>query len=946
MEFRLLGPLEAVRDGARIELGGPRERAVLAALLLRANEIASVGYLVDSVWDRPPASPETNLRTYVSGLRRRLGRDRLLTREGGYLLHVRPGELDLACFEEQLTEADAARAEGDSKRAAGRYAGALELWRGEPADGLRSGPLLHAELTRLAERRLAAVQRYGQARIELGEHVAVAEELRPLLARHPLREELWAQLITALSRAGRRADALDAYREVRDRLTGDLGVEPGPRLREMHAVILRDEEAPVPVCQLPADVPDFTGRAHQLDRLLAATTAGGRGGPAPVVVVFGGPGVGKSTLAARAAHRMAGSFPDGQLYLDLAGTSDPPREPAALLLELLHALGVSGDRVPDGVPARATMFRSLLAERRMLLVLDDAAHSEQVRPLLPAAGGCAVLITSRRLLTDLACARHVELDVLSEPEARRLLACIVGPERVAQEPAQATAIVRACACLPLAIRIAGGKLVGRPTWPLRLLRERLDDESRRLNVLRLGDLGVRASFQASVATLPADAVRAFRLLGLAGPQTLPGWVLGPLLDRPDADDVLDTLVDANLLAQTGIDGTGRPRYRLHDLLRAYALEGAQTIPLGQRRAAVRRLLGGWLELATRAVERMPMSPFRPTPARRGYPVASPAVEPERWFEAERSALLDAVRLAVDWAEDDTAWRLAAAAAPFYDMRSLYADWRESHELALGVVRAADNRAGEAALRRGLAQVHVYRDQYDAAVVESHRALELFQLAGDKRGEGFTLAGLGVIDRLLGRHEEALRWHSRALEVVVAAGDRHLEANARKGIAMVYAELGRLDEAVVSMEEALELCQRLDDRHREGVVLREAGVLFDRVGDRDRAFAALDRAEEIFALLDDGRCRSATLQRKGILYARHGDPARAEEALRCAVVDFGANGNGVEEAECWQLLGRLATERGDLAGARDRWGRALARWRSVGAHEQAAAVAEDLSRLRE
>lgn len=948
MKFRLLGPLEAVHEGTRIELGGPRQRAVLAALLLRANKIASVGYLVESVWDRLPASPETNLRTYVSVLRKRLGRDRLLTREGGYLLHVQPRELDLACFDELLADADAALVDGDPRRAVDRFAGALGMWHGEPADGLRAGPLLRAELTCLAERRLAAVERYSQVRVELGEHLAVVDELRPLLAQHPLREELWVQLISALCRSGRRAEALDAYREVLRRLDEELRVEPGPRLRKMHAVIFGVEEAPVPgpVCQLPPGVPDFTGREEQLARLVSAVTPAGRTGPPPVVVVFGGPGVGKSTLALHAAHQVAETFLDGQLYLDLAGTSNTPCEPAALLTELLRALGVTGARVPDGISARATLFRSLLVERRMLLVLDDAAHSEQVRPLLPAASGCAVLVTSRRLLTDLAGARHVELDVLSEPEARRLLGRIAGPDRVAGEPEQAEAIVRACSCLPLAIRIAGGKLVGRPAWPLRLLREQLDDESRRLNVLRLGDLGVRASLRASIGTLPTGAVRAFQLLGLAGPQTLPGWVLAPLLDRSDAEDVLDTLVDANLLAQTGIDGTGQPRYQLHDLLRAYAVEGAETLPAAERRAAVRRLLAGWLELATRAADRMPVNLFRPPPPAQASPVPSPAVDPFCWFEAERSALLGAVQLAVDWREDEAAWRLAASAAPFYDIRSLYADWRQSHELALGAVESAGNVAGEAALRRGLAQVHMYRGQLDAAKTEMHRSLELSQLAGDKRGEGFTLGGLGVIDRIRGRYEESLCWLHRSLEVVVAAEDRHLEANVRKGIGVVLAELCRFDEAMRWIGDALELCRRLGDTHREGVVLRDAGPLFDRAGDPDRAFASLARAEEIFKQLDDGRCLAYTLLRAGSLHARHGNSARARDALERALVNFGANGNESEEAQCWQELGVLAAERGDLAGARDALGRALPRWRAVGETERAAAVEADLYRLRE
>lgn len=957
MDFRLLGPLELWQNGRRIELGGPRECAVLAALLLRRNEIASVPYLVDVVWDRPPASPETNLRTYVASLRRRLGTDsrsRLATRKNGYLLAVADDELDLTTFERLVSEADHAE---DQRQVVARLAAALALWRGEPLEGHRGSGQLAALVNGLAARRLVVLERYARAANDLGEHEAVIERLRPEVYRHSLREELWYQLMVALCRAGRAGDALDAYVQARHRLVDELGVEPGKRLRDLHSRVLRGDPAltsalvvrpaRTPLCQLPVDVADFVDR-EALDQLAATLADTGADRPPLVTVVYGGPGVGKSTLVVHAAHGAASRFTDGHLYLELAGTSDAPREPAALLAELLGALGLMGTQVPDGVAARSALFRSLLSNRRVLLVLDDAAGAAQVRPLLPGCGECAVLVTSRRLLTDLPAARHVELDVMSEDEARLLFARIVGHERVIDEPDGAAEIVRACARLPLAIRIAAGKLVGRPAWPLRLLADRLADESRRLVELRLGELGVRASFEASVAALPAAAVLGFRLLGELGPRTVPGWVLDPLLDR-DAGDVLDTLVDANLLTQSGIDRTGTPRYRLHDLLRAYAVEGAAGMPEATRRAAVARLVGVWLDLAERACARMPPSLFAPprgaTP-RVSLPHADRlVVDPLPWFDVERDALLGAVDLAARWELDEAAWELATNLTPYLDVRSRYDDWRYSHEHALVAVHAAGNARGEAVLLRGLAQVHIYLDEYDDATRTLLRSRDLCQQVGDKRCLAMAIAGLGVIDRLLGRYEAALERAEEALDTVIAAGDQHIEAQMHNSRGVILAMMGRTADALVEFEAALTLCRRLEDMHREAVVLREASLTFDSTGENDRATAALEHALTIFVDLEDDRCAAGTLLKTGRLYARRGEYDTAVNALERAADIYARIGNGLEEAQCYEQLGDLAHTRADMGAAERFLSRARLLWLAIGDHRRAAQIEQRLHALR-
>jgi tetratricopeptide (TPR) repeat protein/transcriptional regulator with XRE-family HTH domain len=779
------------------------------------------------------------------------------------------------------------------------------------------------------------------------------EQFGDLLHRHRLALEMTQESLARQARISvqaigllERGDRRFPHRDTLGRLADALELNGTRRAAFLDAAARPDSAEQEAVDQLPSDVPDFTGRTDQLAEVLTALTEPAATEAVRVVVVAGGPGTGKSALAVRAAHQIAGEFPDGRLYLDLAGTSDQPRDPAVLLSELLGSLRVTGGAVPDGAPARATLFRSLLVGRKILLVLDDAAGADQIRPLLPPNGECVVLVTSRSQLTDVAGARHIKLEMLTPDEAGELFTTIVGADRVAAEPAEVEPILQACGYLPLAIRIAGGRLLGRPAWPLRLLRKRLDDESKRLNELRLGELGVRASFAAGIGRLPDDAVLAFKLLGLLGPRTVPGWVLGPLLDRADADDVLDTLVDANLLRFTEIDVNDSPRYRLHDLLRAYAHEGAMALPEAELRAAVGRLLATWLDLTVRAVDRLPPSLFAPpqgnTPR---TPLPESVVDgllelPGKWFEAERDALIGAVELAAAWQFDEAAWELAAAAVPYHDLHSNYEDWRRAHTVALDAARTAGNVRGEAVMLRALSQVAVYRDEYDVAADGFGRALELSQQAGDKREEFLARAGLGTIHRVLGRFDKAESHILDALEVVP---DRHLEAQVRNALGVVLLAQDRPEESRESFAEALRICREIGDTHREAVVLREASVLYDKLGETEQAFTALRRALEIFESLDDERCVGYTLLRMGKVYAVHGELGHATVALQRAGVFLASNGNRLEEAECWQIRGELAAQYG-MPNAEDYLTRALRLWQSVGSIDQVAEVQAHLDRL--
>ncbi|MCT9089791.1 tetratricopeptide repeat protein [Streptomyces sp. ASQP_92] len=690
----------------------------------------------------------------------------------------------------------------------------------------------------------------------------------------------------------------------------------------------------MPVRQLPLDVPDFVGRADALAEI-AGLLDGSTAKRAPVAVIVGGPGVGKSCLVTHAARLASDCFPDGQLYLNLAATSDEPRDPGLMLAEALRALSIAGSAIPNSLFERAALYRSLLVDRRMLVVLDDAGHADQVLPLLPGADGCAVLITSRTLLTQLPGARHIDLDVLSPPEARELFTGIVGRDRVERESDEADAILDCCGNLPLAIRIASGKLTGRPAWSLRVLRERIEDESRRLAELRIGDLSVRASVELSLRLLPADAVRALSLLGLLGAYTLPGWVVGPLLDRPDGEEVLDILVDASLVRLVATDALGEPRYRLHDLIRTCAVEIAAPLATADKRDAIVRVLAVWLDLVRRGTDRLPgglLAAPRGSAPRRSLPdaiVERLMADAFGWFDAERDNLLGAVKLAVDWGLDELAWELAAGTATYYDHRCLYQDWQHGHRLALDAAEAAGNAPGAAVLLRGLGQLHIYQDEYDRATRALESSIELCRDTGDKRGEALSLATLSTVSRVQGRDDEALDRVEEALAIAVGEGDRSIEAQLSCSMGVMRLMQGELDEAESWFTGALRLAGELEDEHRVAVVLRRFSRLHDRRSDPDEALSCLGQALATFENLADERCTGYTLLEVGRVYAGQDDRERAAPVLERAAALFHRHGDRQDEATCWQLIGDLDAAAGIHHLARQHHERAGRLWQAIG-----------------
>ncbi len=688
MRFRLLGPLEVLVGDDWRAIGAPKWRSVLAALLIHPGQIVSADTLISEVWgDDPPARAANLISIYVLRLRRLMAdADNLVlvTRAPGYQLRVTAQDTDALLFEALVRDGRRAYGAGDPQAAARLLTEALGLWHGRPLADVPPTPLTEAEAERLSELRLGAVELRITAELALGGHDQAVAELRRLLADHPLREGLWLLLMRALDGAGRHAEALEVYGQAREAISAQLGVDPGAELRQLHAELLaKDTAAPVgamylggdacprratpPVtprawegsqpippgppgpadgrepasrpapspAQLPADVVDFTGRDEQVERLAELLSHAGEAessdpGAVRIAVVAGTGGLGKTSLAVHAAHRVRGSFPDGQLYVDLLGATPNPVPPGDVLARFLRDLGVDGRDIPVDEAERSARYRTTLAGRRMLVVLDNARDAAQVRPLLPGTASSAVLVTTRSRMPDLASTRLVDLNVLDDDDALKLFVKVVGEARAAAEPEATAELLEACAGLPLAIRICAARLATRSGWTIAAMAARLRDVHRRLDEMRAGDLAVRASFQVSFASLPAstdergiDPARAFCLLGLWTGPTIAAAAAAALFGIPEysAADALEILVDAHLLESVGTD-----RYRFHDLLRVYAAErAADTGPTPSARPRSRRLLGWYMRAADAAATAVLAAPLR-HPAR---PAAGDATDAAR-----------------------------------------------------------------------------------------------------------------------------------------------------------------------------------------------------------------------------------------------------------------------------------------------------------------------------
>ncbi|KZB79852.1 AfsR/SARP family transcriptional regulator [Amycolatopsis regifaucium] len=823
MEFRVLGPVQC-RTGARpLKLAGPRQERILAALLLGADRVVSVSRLVDVVWgEDPPATAIRQIRNLTTALKRALvaegsGED-VLTAEGpGFVL--RPPVFDLRSFEEHASR--------------GEFREALACWHGPALSGLDS-PVLRGEADELDERRLSVVERCLDEEISAGEDRVA--ELKALVAEHPFREAFAGLLMRALHQQGRQADALNAYRQVQTRLVEELGIDPGPQLRELYERILRDEpEYGKARCFLPYDVPDFTGREAEIRRLSDAVRLG------RPVVLDGMAGVGKTSLAVHAAHRLAADFPDGQLFVDLHGHS-PGREPLppeAALEALLGQLDVPASRLPGGVDRRAELWRTRTAGRSLLVVLDNAAGAEQLRPLLPGSATVALVVTGRRRLAAVDGAASISLEVLPDEQASVLFAAASGrPD---------AGVAALCGNLPLAIRIAAARLQHRPQWTVETLAERLGSEHDRLAELKVAGRDVAAAFALSYQELDADRQRMFRLLG-RNPGTdigVPAAAALAGVSESEAERLLEDLLDAHLLRQPSLG-----RYSFHDLIAEHARNAASD---EESAPALGRLLDHYREGGG-----------------------------DGWYAAERANLVAVTRHAFDAGHDDHAWRIAENTA---------ARLRESGRLdeLLAVARtgvAAARRIGDPhTIQRSLADLTLAYWE-NGRLAEGMRCamerLEVVRASADRAAEATALSRAGALHGMLGHYPEAIRFYREGLAAARGTDDPETTATLWINLSNVQETLGLLDEALASARRSVEL--REDPRN---TVLSSAqlGLVLARLGRFEEAFEVTARsigsARELGYLF--GEAWSLVDHADALLLAHRPDEAREHAERACGIL---------------------------------------------------------------
>ncbi|HEX3924240.1 MAG TPA: BTAD domain-containing putative transcriptional regulator [Streptosporangiaceae bacterium] len=921
----MLGPIEVWTGQDWSGIGAPKWRALLAALLLNPGQAVSTDRLSAELWgDDPPERAANLVSVYVLRLRRLLGDPEghvLITRAPGYQLLVQPGDVDAECFETLVAVGRRALGDGDGALAAAELGKALELWRGRALADVLPSSLVTAEAGRLEESRLAALELRIEADLACGRHAQLVPELRRLLSDQPLREGLWNLLIRALDGAGRHAEALAAYGQAREVIAEELGVDPGPELQRLYQEMLTVDvpsqrprgsgpagpapdagngAGPITVppprrsgpgsssrrvpAQLPADVADFTGRGRHLAQLRSLVSRPGDDhGAVAVAVVAGTPGLGKTALAIHAAHALRQEFRDGQLYVSLRGGSEQPVPPDEVLARFLRDLGVDGARVPVDVEERAAMYRTRLAERQMLTVLDDARDAAQVRPLLPGTGSCAVIVTSRHRLSDLAGSRLVDLDVLDEAESAELFTRIIGTDRAGAEPEAVREVLAICAGLPLAIRIAGARLTARRNWTVQTLAERLADQQRRMDELTAGDLAVRACFQVSFDTLPrsqgreVDPAHAFRMLGVWQGLSVSLQAAAALIGEPEIPvaDALEVLVDANLLESPAPD-----RYRLHDLLRAYAAERALADEPEQAiNDASRGLLDWYLRTADAAAsvvaphrDRVPLEPAEPG----GEPVTFASAEQALgWVEQERANLVTATRQAAALGLHDVAWKLPVAVMVCFDRHGYRAEWLATHHIALDSARETGDRSGQARVLNNLGMVLGEQRAADA-VGYFQQALAIYTEIGDEIGQAKTANNLAYSYALLGRHEEAIAALTDVIDLQRRVGQRYGEAVALCNLGEAYRELGRLDEAIGACHEALAVVREIGATRDEGYALYGLGRAYLDLRQPAQAADFLEQAEVIHNAAGDRNGQAQDLRYLGTAYLRDGRAVQARE----------------------------------------------------------------------
>ncbi|HVX45840.1 MAG TPA: BTAD domain-containing putative transcriptional regulator [Mycobacteriales bacterium] len=873
MRFGVLGPL--LVEGVVL----PRsrmQRLLLAMLLSRVNEPVSSDLLVEELWEgRAPGSARTNLQVYVHRLRRVLGEERIEYGAPGYRIVVAPGEFDVDDFEQAAAVGRRAAEAGDQQAASDSFGAALDRWRGSAYAGLEDHPFLRDEAARLNELRLATIEDRFEVDLALGRHGEAVAELAALVRRHPLRERLCGQLMLALYRSGRAASALEVYRQARDRLVEEIGVEPGSELQRLHEAVLRADPAlevgsrgaaPVVPAELPPNPPTFTGRQPEL-ALMSGRLDSGTDDPPVIAAINGRGGIGKSTLAVRISHEVAGRYPGGQLYVNLRAATPgiAPLSPADALGRLLRSLGLEDAAIPSEVDEAAARFRSLTGQRRLLVVLDDAADATQVRPLLPGAG-CAVLVTSRHVLATLDGAQHLHLEALTAEHAIALLGELAGAERVAAEPEAAADIVRFCGYLPLAVRIAGARLAARPDWELATLARRLHDVRDRLDELEHADLAVRASCAVSYQSLPPAPARLFELLGTLELPDVTAPVVGALADLPErqARRRLDQLVDAQLLSSAG------DRYALHDLVRLYAREQAEELDPAERSAAVERVLHHYLATARAALRLTRANADRRSSF--GLPESElrvpgldlpDAAAATAWAAAESANLVAIARHAAS-RENGPAVLVGLSVALVGALEGVgrLTELTTIGELALVAAEQLGQDAWRSMIHHDLGWAYTNRHRYTEAEKHALAALEGFRKAQDENNVASSLNDLGSLANVQGRADKAIEYFRAALAIVEDLNDLRGQALVLSNMGAVHSRAGRREEAIPFCEQALaKLAEDGDHPSHRALLLANLGANYEKVGRSGEALGCLEEALATFR--DTGERQKEALMLWGI-----------------------------------------------------------------------------------
>jgi DNA-binding SARP family transcriptional activator len=887
MEFGVLGEIEP------IELGHLRQRAVLAVLLVEIGRPVTADQLIDRVWgEHAPQRARESLYAYVSRLRTALDDD--LTRQaGGYVLHARPESVDVHHFRRLLADATA-------EQSAALFEEALGLWRGSPFAGVDT-PWFNEQRDRLEAERFQAELDLTDLRLRQGEYGVLLPALQARARTHPLNERVAGQLMLALHRAGQTSDALEEYARVRRALLDELAIEPSTRLQQLQQELLAVEpvRGPVPQ-QLPAATVSFVGRERALKQL--STALAGTTQPATIAVsaVGGVGGIGKTALVLHWAHDNLGRFPDGQLFVDLQGfdPSEPPLSADRAMSTVLQALGV--ERIPSEPQARTGLYRTMLAGKRLLLVLDNAKDSTQVTPLLPGTAGGAVIVTSRNRLGGLV-TRHgavpVDLDVLEPADARDLLLRQIGSDRAGAEPKAFEELLAHCAGLPLALAIVVARAAGRPDLPLSALADELRDAEERLDAFDAdeADAGLRAVFETSYRALDPDAAVLLALLAQA-PGSDISTTSAAALTGGNPRPALHRLESASLIQQHA-----GGRYRMHDLIRLFARDQH----VDDEEAALRRLIDHYLSGAIEADRIMRPGRIPPVDVETAAPLGLRAgAEAVAWFDAEADNLLATQRLAHETGRFAAVWQLAWALAPYQARRAQHTVTTDMWERALAVIPHLDRTADRALVHRFYGRIRAQVGRYDEALRHLEIASDYAERSGDAKERASCLQTLATVYLQQGNQERALHYALAQLELYNQTFDTPLQlASASALVAWIHVNLGQYDEARAVGLSALELFRRLDDRDGIGDILDTLGLAALQGGDPAEAVANFEEALVLYRASGNEAHEADTLDRLGDAQLALGDSAAARRSWQSAAALFEAQSRAKPAADTLAKLSR-------------------------------------------